>query len=293
MRRTKIQIALPQIANYFNNLPEKIFKPRNLFLHFSAHRHEWDLAINTTPNALVKFLMQNSKLQRMDFPFPYRAETRYIWGKVPLLEVLLSVYKDSYFTHHTAMEIHGLCTETSKNIYINHEQSPRPQNGLMEQRNIDTAFRNHPRTSNNVIEINGLTICVVNGMNTNQWGVIEKTISFMGDKNAKINITNIERTLIDIVVRPAYSGGIEAVKNAYQLAKGKFSVKEMHSTLLKLKYVYPYHQAIGYLLKISGYSDKEIKPFKQMPMEYNFYLTHKLKDPTFNEEWKLYVPYQK
>ena len=43
-----------------------------------------------------------------------------------------------------------------------------------------------------------------------------------GDRRVgKIRLTNIERTLIDIAVRPVYSGGVFEVLKAYRLAKDK------------------------------------------------------------------------
>ena len=38
-----------------------------------------------------------------------------------------------------------------------------------------------------------------------------------------VRVTDLERTLIDIAVRPEYAGGVYEVLNVYRLAKGKVS----------------------------------------------------------------------
>jgi hypothetical protein len=292
MRRTKIEIALPVISTYFNNLPTKIFGLKELFTHLTNSRGEWDLSKSTTSRVLIEYLIHNSKLKKMDFPFPYRHETRYVWGNISLFEVLVTLQNNCYFSHQTAMYFNELTSDIPLTIYLNHEQSPRPQSGSLMQKSIDNAFRNPPRKSNNVIENEQFNICMVNGMNTNQLGVISKVISNIKPK-ANVRITNIERTLIDITVRPVYSGGVEAVKHAYALAKDKVSIEVLRDMYLKLKYQYPYHQAIGYYLESTNYSPALIYLFQSLPMEFDFHLTNQMKEPLYIEKWKLYVPNNK
>ena len=47
------------------------------------------------------------------------------------------------------MYFHGLTENEPDTIYLNHEQAPRPQNALLDQKSIDMAFRNHQRQSQN------------------------------------------------------------------------------------------------------------------------------------------------
>jgi hypothetical protein len=57
-----------------------------------------------------------------------------------------------------------------------------------------------------------------------------------------------------------------------------------------LRYLYPYHQAIGYYLEQAGYDDQSIKQFEAMPKEYDFYLCNQIKNAAYVDKWKLYVP---
>lgn len=104
-------------------------------------------------------------------------------------------------------------------------------------------------------------------------------------------VTNIERTLIDIVVRPVYSGGIFEVARAYDVAFSQFSVNRLASYLKRLHYTYPYHQAIGFYMERTGkYSETQLALLRQFDIEYDFYLAHKLKETQYIDHWKLFVP---
>lgn len=61
-------------------------------------------------------------------------------------------------------------------------------------------------------------------------------------------MTKLERTLIDIAVRPNYAGGVHHVLEAYAAAKSRVSVNVLLATLQKMEYVYPYHQVIGFYI---------------------------------------------
>lgn len=95
-------------------------------------------------------------------------------------------------------------------------------------------------------------------------------------ENIPLPVTGIERTLIDITVRPAYAGGVFQVFEAFKTAKDRVSVNVLIATLKKMKYVYPYHQAIGFYLEKAGYAEKLWSKLLAMGTDYNFYLAHHL-----------------
>jgi predicted transcriptional regulator of viral defense system len=142
------------------------------------------------------------------------------------------------------------------------------------------------RTSNNIAIYKDQKICILNGMHTGQLGVI----AFQGPDGENIRVTDIERTLIDIVVRPGYAGGVFEVLNAYKLAKDKVSINRLAAKLKKLDYIYPYHQAIGFYLERAGYKKSSIELMQKFEIKYDFYLTHQMIYPDYSSKWQLFFP---
>jgi predicted transcriptional regulator of viral defense system len=105
-----------------------------------------------------------------------------------------------------------------------------------------------------------------------------------------VRATTIERTLVDLTVRPIYGGGVENVLAAYNRAKGQMSARKLAATLKALDYVYPFHQAVGFYLQRAGYPETDYGLFQDMEMKFNFYLAHNLRGKTFDPKWRLYHP---
>jgi hypothetical protein len=289
-RPTRLQVAKDQILEYFNSLPNRVLRLSDLRRILTEERGQWQLAKSTTPAGFMEFLTEQGSLRKLHFPFPHREETRYTWGEVPLLEVVASIKPEGYFSHYTAMRLHGLTEQIPKTIYLNHEQAPHTPSDTLDQRNVDNAFRSKPRVSNNVVDFGSVRICLVNGMYTNAAGVITETLVYDDNGPARVRVTDLERTLIDIAVRPVYSGGVGEVAKAYELAKGRASVNRLVVRLRSLGYAYPYHQAIGFYLERAGYNPTALSLLREMPMRIDFYLTHQMRETHYVPHWRLFVP---
>ncbi len=234
-------------------------------------------------NALVK----NTPLQRFKLDFPHRSVTRFTWKDVPTFSIIQSADKKGYFSHYSAMQFHGLTDQIPKSIYFNVEQPATGGGGSLTQGGIDRAFKAKCRVTNNVIKFREYTIHKINGQNTGRLGVE----SIKTDDGSVVDVTNIERTLIDIAVRPVYSGGITEVAGAYRAAASKVSGNRLATYLKSLNYTYPYHQVIGYYMtKAGNYGDSQMSRLRAIPIEFDFYLTYQVKNPALNEDWRLYAP---
>lgn len=284
----KITTAKSKIEYFFNEYPEKIFKFRELGEVFKANKFKWNLKGSETLNNFILFLSEQSKLKVIEFAFPNRRETRYIWGDFNIYRILIQLNPESYFSHQTAIFLNNLTEQIPKNIYINTEQPPKLNSikGELLQSNIDLAFRNNPRATNNFAIINNIKVYHINGKSTNNLGVIELEVDDIG----VIKVTNLERTLIDATVRPIYSGGVFEILKAFELARPNLSVNKLLSYLKKLDYTYPYHQSIGFYLEKAGYKQSQLSLIKNIPIKYNFYLDYKIEELEFNEDWKIFHP---
>lgn len=99
--------------------------------------------------------------------------------------------------------LHALTAHPSNTVYVNFEQSAKRRSGQLSQESVDRAFANRQRRTNYIFAYRDTEIAILSGKQTGRLGVIKKQTSG-GDS---VDVTNIERTLVDITVRPDYSLG--------------------------------------------------------------------------------------
>src|SRR5262249_43102848 len=148
-----------------------------------------------------------------------------------------------------------LIDQEQPTIYVNKEQSPKNSTGVLTQTGIDRAFANKQRQSSYVVTHEETEIVFLSGKNSNRLGVTRIT----GALGETLELTNIERTLIDIAVRPSYAGGAKRVARAYGNSVSRISIPRLAKLLEELEYVYPYHQTIGFYLQNAGHPSSELQ----------------------------------
>src|ERR1043166_683087 len=104
-------------------------------------------------------------------------------------------------------------------------------------------------------------------------------MSLPGAGDRSVPCTNLERTLIDLLVRPRYAGGVHEVLVAFRLAKERVSVARLLACLRALDYSYPYHQSLGFYLERAGYDQRHVARVRELPRNFDFYLTYGMTDP--------------
>lgn len=282
MKKTSLEIAKLHISHYFRIKNHSSYKRKELFKILSEMREEWDLALSVSSNKFIKYLTKEKILTEVIFDFPNRKETRFIRGKVDVYKILMAINDKGYFSHLTALNLNNLLSEKPAIIIWNVEQIKKKSESVdLSQDSITNSFKNKCRTTKNICKYGGHKIYGINGMQTENLGVIEKD---------NIRYTNLERTLIDIVVRPQYSGGVKVILNAFTEARGKVNLKQLIKYYKKIKYIYPYHQSIGFYLDKSGYTVQFIEPFFKMKIKYDFYLCNQIKNKKYSDKWHLYYP---
>jgi len=217
----------------------------------------------------------------------YEARVRYLWGDVSPYVVALSLRAGGYISHGSAVFIHGLTDQVPKTIYVNLEQSPKPKPRLgLSQERIDLAFSHRQRLSNLSYRFDAYTIVLLSGKHTGKLGVVDAKL----DKRTRVPVTGLERTLVDIVVRPAYAGGLIQVLEAYRGAREHVSVPRLKRTIKALEYIYPYHQAIGYLLERAEYPSDSLRTLRAIGAQFDFYLGYGLREKEYDPGWRIFYP---
>ncbi|MED3918617.1 hypothetical protein P4644_02945 [Priestia aryabhattai] len=282
-----MELYKDEIINAFVSQNKSIFTENDLKDILYEYQFEWKLPSSTEAPDLFHFLFKKKEMDYVDIEFPKRTFTRYLFRKSPNeldpLKVALSLVGNSYLSHYTAAFVHNLTDNIVKTIYVNRELSPKlPTIGNeLTQEKIDKAFSKEMRASKNIATFNNRKICLLESKFTGGQGII---------KVNNVALTNVERTLIDVAVRPNYSGGIYEVLRIFMNAQGEASINKLYSLLKKLNFVYPYHQVIGFYLERAGYKESAIKLMERFPIEHKFYLTYAMKNKSFSERWNLYYP---
>ena len=293
-RLTRLQAmehALPRIRSVISAGDGTVYAFADLAQIFTDNKESWLLPRVTTLGDFTSFLQTKSLLLPVDMKLPGRKAGRYISGKVSPAELVLSLQGKSYLTHYTALYFHGLTINIPKTIYTNLEQTPKPSTGAssMNQDSIDLAFSRAMRTTNNIAEFDfdgeRYRAFLLNGQFQNRLGVTE-----IDHEGRKLPITTLERTLIDIAVRPSYAGGVTEVLEAYTHARDRISVNTLMANLQAMKFVYPYHQSIGFYLERAGYKDNVIKLAAAGNQQFDFYLTYQMRNKKYSKRWRLYYP---
>ena len=286
---TRLQIAKDDIISLFGSLPNRVFWPSDISSILTEHRHFWRLAQNTTTAAFLRFLLDKTPMRKVEIQAVHHTSAfdtvRYVWQAASPYEIALSLKRGAYLCHASALFLHGLTEQVPSKFFVNAEQSPKPVRGTLTQEGIHKAFANKQRESKFVFRFEDNQAVLIWGKNTGHLEVIELDYS-----GTKLRVTSLERTLIDIVVRPSYSGGVFQVLEAYRRAQSRVSVGTLIATLKKLGYLYPYHQAIGFCMQRAGYPEQLYNRLKEVGLRYDFYLSYGLRDTEYVSEWRLFVP---
>ena len=291
---SRIQIAKPDILKTFEKLPH-VLTARDVATAFDTNRDFWRLTKSTSLRSFTEFMTEKTPLALVTFPFPQRKVSGFTWGDVPLLEVLLGLVENSFYSHYTAVRIHGLTEQVPKTIFLNHEK-PASSTAYerrasdFDQSAIDAAFKKQPRASQNELVRGDLRILFLQSAYQAGLGITAGAVDYGDDRNLQLRYSNLERTLIDIAVRPFYSGGVFEVAKAFEKARDLVSVNTMASMLKRMDFAYPYHQAIGYYLERAGYKSSLLDLFRQQPAQRDFYLTHAMNKTRYMKQWRLFVP---
>ena len=286
-RPSTVERAREEIIDFFKSQTRRVFRYSDLRAIFEEQRSVWNIAASSKLKQFIIVLLDTGTLKEQVAPFPHRSETRFLMG-TPSIYAMVQTLKDrGYFSHRSALHLNGLTAGEPKDVYLNVEQRPHPPPSVsLTQKGLDFAFKGRQRSTSNIALIEKYRVHLLNGKYSNDLGVIE----MIEPGGAVVRVTDQERTLIDAVVRPAYAGGVERLLRAYVAGRDKVSIRRLIGYLRELKHVYPYHQAIGYLLEQAGYPREEVDIMRLLPREFKFYLTHEMQDPEYVESWKLYIP---
>ena len=289
-RPARLPAAQKEIAAYFEALPHKGFTENDLDSLLSQKRHDWRLPESTTVRKFIGFLLEATPMRQVLLESvgetELRTVTRYAWGNASAYSVAAILEPKAYLSHGTAVLLHGLTDQLPQTLCVSREKSYQyDKSDELKQAAIDAAFTRPERLSNALFAYEDFKFVFLQGKHTGRLEV--------GDidwNNEKLPVTKLERTLIDITIRPFYAGGIYQVLEAYRRAQSSISIGIILATLKKLDYAYPYHQAIGFYMQRAGYTLQQYERLKSLGLNHDFYLAHELRDLKYDRDWRLHYP---
>jgi hypothetical protein len=289
-RPPRLPAAQREIAVFFDSLSRKAFTYNELENILWQKQREWRLPTNTTGGKFVRFLLEATPMREASITpvgrTEYRTVTRYVWANASPYAVAAVLEPKAYLSHGTAVLLHGLSDQLPHTICVSREKGKQYYKpNTLEQEAIDEAFSRPERLSNALFAYENFEFVLLQGKNT---GRLE--VGAIDWNQERLPVTKLERTLIDIAIRPVYAGGVYQVLEAYRRALPNISMGTLLATLKKLEYAYPYHQAIGFYMQRAGYTPQQYERLKSMGLNYDFYLAHDLRDLTYDPGWRLHYP---
>lgn len=291
MRKESFLLAGEKIKGYFENKNQKAYTTHDISEIFEEKKEEWAIANYRSYLDFIKYLETSGIFSNVKLKHLTTGSIKQILTKsgVENMYVAQTIKKEGYLSNYSAMYIHQLTLQIPKSIYISFDKyeernSFNESDINLEQDAIDKAFSKPQRITSEVYksELDGTRYFFLQKKShSSDFGIInENGLSF----------TDLERTLIDIAIRPSYSGGVFEVLEAYRSAISKVDISKLNDYLCKFNYVYPYHQLIGFYLEKAGYDISKLKPFFDKKSNLNFYLTYNMTNKNLDYKWGVYYP---
>lgn len=288
-RISNIMLSKSKIELYFDNSEKVIYSSHEIMNIFNFNKKKWNLTYSTTFPKFLEFLLTKSYLEEINVGlkvlYGWKINT---YGNDIIYEIAINLKPRSYISHYTAMFLNNMTEQIPKTIYVTYDRENKlvNHNKKLEQSKIDLAFSKTKKKTEVSYNFQGYRFVLISSPSDEKIGVKNIVLS----TGLVIPVTNVERTLIDIIVRPELSGGIPEIIKAYK-AIDTVQIAKLKTYLKKKDYVYPFEQSIGFCLEYAGIEKEKVDLFfESYQFKYNFYLDRNLENPNFSERWKLFYP---
>ncbi len=190
-------------------------------------------------------------------------ESLYIGNWFVVARELVKV-SDYYISYYSAMDIHNMLTQPLTKVYI----TTSKQKYKKVRKIANTAFE------------------FIYSKPEKIWGIEEVWVT----NTEKVRVSDIERTIIDCLDKPKYSGGILEISKGIWIQKGSIDFEKLINYLENFdKFIVA--KRLGFILQTYNLLDsKLINKFKKFINQKYYLLDPTLPSyPTYKNNWKLIV----
>lgn len=191
--------------------------------------------LNKTPQAtadLLSELVKRGIISRLKpglfLIIPLEADKDYLENRYIVGRELIRPH-NYYISHYSAMAIHGLTTQPIIKVFIT--STARKQKRL----------------------ISGVEFIFLYARPYNFFGIEDKWIT----KQEKVKVSNLEKTIIDALIRPELCGGISEIAKGIWLRKHNLNYQKLLNYCRRIK-VKAVAKRLGFILQILNLADKDI-----------------------------------
>jgi predicted transcriptional regulator of viral defense system len=246
--------------NYFEDLKKRlppVFKMSRLLAEVEAIRaQEGEFDGQKIKKKLALEIEKNIKNINLKAPFisgPSELHTFEI--DFNFFDICIACTEDRFFCNLSAIYLLGLTEQRPNTFYLakeTHAGSKIVQE--YNQSKVRQAFMKKSRNTTKYIEYHSERLFFLEKQTLSALGVIEQAYNLEKHNPIKYRVTNIERTFLDSVITPQYSGGVKFVLEVF--ANAKIDVDQLYKIYNKLNPYYPYWQRVGFFLDKIGHEDE-------------------------------------
>jgi hypothetical protein len=273
----------PQLVNEGLSTGPLIYGTRGLNALFVQLKQAGKIPFPISKDSFLKQIFSHQLLTEHIMESPFETIHRYARPGTTRYHLALSIRKNSYLCHATALKLHGLWPIADNTEYINREQTPKPKVALPPtQEGINRAFGGNQRQTKNVfVGENGERYVLLNGKHSNSLGV---------EWQGNLQLTSLERCLVDAVVRPSYNGGVPTVIEAFRRSRQSTNPKRLISMLRQMDFTYPYEQSLGFYMQRAGYDASTYAELLPRVSSLEFFVEYAGKELRFDSQWRIHYP---
>lgn len=153
---------------------------------------------------------------------------------------------NQFFSHLSALYLNGLTNQRPTKHYITTETASRDLNSDRSYNHalLLQSFRKPARMTKKKFVYQKNEFYFLEKHHTGKIGLTQRTI---GGIQNRIQVSSIERTLIDTVISPHYSGGIVNVISCF--TEAQINISKLKRVYDSYQLLYPYWQSIGLILE--------------------------------------------